>query len=66
MKWHAPPDALVQMGPVEQRESHLHVTQPALPAGPRSTGDEPEGRSAAAAHPAIDPPITPTRMPVAP
>src|SRR6185437_5257616 len=37
----APPKALVEMSPVEQREAHLDVAQPSLLAGPGCTGDEP-------------------------
>jgi hypothetical protein len=37
----APPKSLVEMSPVEQREAHLDVAQPALLAGPGRTGDEP-------------------------
>lgn len=37
----APPKALVEMSPVEQRETPLGVAQPSLLAGPGCTGDEP-------------------------
>jgi hypothetical protein len=34
----APPEALVEMSPVEQREAHLDVAQPSLLAAPRVHG----------------------------